>query len=56
LSVKLVEVAHEQRRWRIGELSKATGLAIRALRFYDDTGVARSGSAVTWVRCSPRCC
>jgi DNA-binding transcriptional MerR regulator len=39
--VKLVEVAHEQRRCQIGERAKATGVAVRALRFYDDTGLVR---------------
>jgi hypothetical protein len=48
--VKLVEVAHEQRRCQIGERAKATGVAVRALRFYDDTGLVRPGSALTCVR------
>jgi hypothetical protein len=45
--VTLVEVSHAQHRCQIGELAKATGVAVRALRFFDDTGLVRPGSAVT---------
>jgi DNA-binding transcriptional MerR regulator len=45
--VEPLEVLREQRRWQIGELAKAGGVAVRVLRFYDDSGLAPPGSRVT---------
>jgi DNA-binding transcriptional MerR regulator len=33
------EADTEERRWRIGELAKRTGLSVRALRHYDEIGL-----------------
>jgi len=36
-----VTVAHvnDERRWKIGELAKQTGLSVRTLRHYDELGL-----------------
>ena len=36
-------IGNDGRRWSIGELARATGMTVRALRHYDEIGLLRAG-------------